>query len=300
MFASREVVVHYVGGGIDAPPLNDDDGDGVPDYVERVGGAADSAVAYYRRRGFAAIRPDTGGPDARPDLYVSRFTPGVFGSAIPHGSAAGGAFAAIANNLDPSAVRSLASLYGTVAHEVFHLVQFSYFPLNVAPDAPLWVLEGTAAAMETRVYPELDDIVATLQLRSWFAEPERSLASQTYAAQLFWGHVDVRFPRVLPAYLRRLGARASSDDGAVELTTTFTRVTGRQLAPIFHRFAVGAVCDHVDDFAGTRTLRPRATLTGIVAPLGLRLLRVRLPGAGRRSLVLSLESRSPGLSATLM
>ena len=39
----------------------------------------------------------------------------------------GGAFAVVSNNLDPSAERSFASVYATVAHELFHLVQFSYF-----------------------------------------------------------------------------------------------------------------------------------------------------------------------------
>ena len=72
-YASRRAVVHYVVLGLSAPPLNDDDADGVPDYVERVGDAADTAIAYYERRGFAHILADTGGPDARPDLYVSRF-----------------------------------------------------------------------------------------------------------------------------------------------------------------------------------------------------------------------------------
>ena len=58
--ASRHAVVHYVVLGVDAPPLNDDDADGVPDYVERVGDAADTAIAYYERRGFARILPDAG------------------------------------------------------------------------------------------------------------------------------------------------------------------------------------------------------------------------------------------------
>ena len=54
-YASRRAVVHYVVLGIDAPPLNDDDRDDVPDYVERVGAAADTAIEYFGRRGFAAI-----------------------------------------------------------------------------------------------------------------------------------------------------------------------------------------------------------------------------------------------------
>ena len=114
--------------GVDAPPLNDDDADGVPDYVERVGDAADTAIAYYERRGFARILPDAAGPDVRPDLYISRFAPGYFGVAFPAADAEGGAFVAVSNALDPSPATSLGSLYGTVAHELFHLMQFSYFP----------------------------------------------------------------------------------------------------------------------------------------------------------------------------
>ena len=60
----------------------------------------------------------------------------------------------------PSAQEALASVSATVAHELFHLVQFSYFPADgaAALPAPL-ILEGTAAALETRVAPELDDLV---------------------------------------------------------------------------------------------------------------------------------------------
>src|SRR5215217_4137091 len=161
-YVSRSAVVHYVVVGIDAPPLNDDDADGVPDYVERVADAADTSISYYERRGFARIAPDTGGPDARPDIYLSRFTPGYFGLALPAVDAQGGAFVAVSNALDPSPTESLGSLYGTVAHELFHLVQFSYFPATADPDLAAWAVEGMAAAMESRVYPELDDIVSSL------------------------------------------------------------------------------------------------------------------------------------------
>jgi hypothetical protein len=144
-YSTRRAVVHYVVSGIDAPPVNDDDSDGVPDYVERVGEAADRALAYYERRGFRPVRPDEGGPDDRPDVYVSRFSPGTFGVAFPAGEAEGGAFTVVANNLDPSPERSFASLYATVAHELFHLVQFSYFRPDADPAVPTWILEGTAA-----------------------------------------------------------------------------------------------------------------------------------------------------------
>ena len=56
-YSSGRAVVHYVLVGIDAPPLNDDDADSVPDYVERVGQAADRALTYYERRGFRPPLP---------------------------------------------------------------------------------------------------------------------------------------------------------------------------------------------------------------------------------------------------
>ena len=142
IYSSGRAVVHYVALGIDAPPLNDDDSDGVPDYVERVGDAVDRALAYYESRGFRRPLPDDAGPDHRPDIYVSRFAPGMLGVAFPGGRAEGGAFAVVSNNLDPSPERSFASVYATIAHELFHLVQFSYFGPGTDPAIPAWILEG--------------------------------------------------------------------------------------------------------------------------------------------------------------
>ena len=195
-YSSGRAVVHYVVVGIEAPPLNDDDADRVPDYVERVGQAADRALTYYERRGFRPPLPDEGGPDAKPDLYISRFSPGTLGVAFPDSRAQGGAFAVVSNNLDPSAERSFASVYATVAHELFHLVQFSYFGRS-EPVLPTWILEGSAAALETRVNPELDDLVSSIQLRSWFSATERSMTERSYGAQLLWRWLDREEPRFL-------------------------------------------------------------------------------------------------------
>jgi hypothetical protein len=173
-YSSKRIVVHYVVLGIDAPPLNDDDADGIPDYVEHVGAAADRALSYYERRGFLAPLADEGGPDARPDVYLSRFSPGTLGVAFPAAAAAGGAFAVVANNLDPSAGRSFASVYATVAHELFHLVQFSYFGARTQPSIPTWILEGTASALEARANPRLDDLVSAIQLRRWLSSTRQS------------------------------------------------------------------------------------------------------------------------------
>jgi hypothetical protein len=274
LFAARRVVVHYVGRGIDAPPLNDDDTDGIPDYVERVGEAAETAIAYFERRRFAPILPDTGGPDSRPDLYISRFTPGSFGVAFPAADAEQGAFVVVSNALDPSSGASLGSLYGTVAHELFHLVQFSYFPTSVDPPIPAWTLEGSAAAMEQRVFPELDDLASTLQLRRWFAAPSRSITSQSYGAQLLWRYLDQRSPNLLSAYLARLAACDIGNEGGAAFVATFRRVTGRLFAPTFLAFATGVAAGYGGSIMPYRALSDRGSYRAAIAPLAIHYIRL--------------------------
>jgi hypothetical protein len=296
-FGSRRAVVHYVVLGIDAPPLNDDDRDDVPDYVERVGAAADTAIDYYERRGFAAISADTGGPDARPDVYVSRFAPGSFGVAFPAADARGGAFVVVSNALDPSAESSLGSLYGTVAHELFHLVQFSYFSPAEEPSIPAWVLEGAAAAMEDRVFPELDDIVSSLQLRRWFAQPHRRLTAQSYGSQLFWRYVDEREPRLLPAYLERLAAPRPGN-AAPALAAMYARVAGRPFAPVFGHFASWVAGEFAGRVTPVRSLRTGVRASGRVAPLAIHFVRLshtaRTVRVTRGELLYELRGESPG------
>lgn len=293
-YASQRVVVHYVVLGIDAPPLNDDDGDGIPDYVERVGEAADTAIAYYERRGFVPIRPDRGGPDTRPDLYVTRFAPGYFGLSIPAGDAIGGAFTAVSNSLDPSPERSFASLYATVAHELFHLVQFSYFAPGQGVPLPGWVLEGTAAAVEGSVYPEVADIVSDLQLRHWFAAPQIPLTAQSYGAQLLWRYLELHDRRVLPAFLASLAASRPSSYAA-RLGEVYGRVTQRSFATAFADFATWVAETDESQITPLESLGVHHRETGRVAPLAIDYLRV--PRA-TRALTVRFAHGSAGVELT--
>jgi len=294
-YPSRRAVVHYVVLGIDAPPLNDDDGDGVPDYVERVGDAADTAIAYYERRGFVPIKPDQGGPDARPDLYITRFAPGYFGLSVPASDAVGGAFAAISNSLDPSPERSLGSLYATVAHELFHLVQFSYFPPEQSAPLPSWVLEGMAAAAENSVYPQVADIVSTLQLRPWFAAPQTTLTAQSYGAQLLWRYLDMHDPRVVPAFLASVAASLPSSFAA-RLAEVYGRVVPRSFANAFADFATWVAENDGTQITPLESLALRGRATGRVAPLAIHYLR--LP-RNTRSVTLRFARAAAGAELTI-
>jgi hypothetical protein len=294
-YASRRAHVHYVVLGVDAPPLNDDDDDGVPDYVERIGDAADKAIAYYERRGFAPIRRDQGGPDTRPDLYVTRFTPGCFGLSIPASDAVGGAFVVISNSLDPSPERSLGSLYGTVAHELFHLVQFSYFTPEQGAPLPGWVLEGMAAAAEDSVYPELADIVSTLQLRPWFAAPQITLTAQSYGAQLLWRYLERHDRRVMPAFLASVaGSRPSSF--AARLAAVYGGVAPHGFASAFTDFATWVAENDGRQITPLESLPLRGHATGRAAPLAIHYLR--LP-RDTRSVTLRFARAAAGVELTV-
>ena len=283
-YSSERVVVHYVVLGIDAPPLNDDDADGFPDYVERIGEAADRALACYQRRGFRAPLADEGGPDTRPDLYVSRFSPGMLGVAFPAAEAAGGAFAVVSDNLDPSAERSFASADATVAHELFHLVQFSYFAGEAEPSLPTWILEGTASAMETRANPDLDDLVSTIQLRRWFSSTERSITTQSYGAQLLWRQLDSEQPKLLPALFRRLAARPFAGEGEGAVAATYARIAGEPFQPAFQRLAVSVAADYGNAIDPAFSLRPGTIRRRHVEPLAVHYVRPVLPRGGAYSI----------------
>ena len=289
-FAPQSVVVHYVVTGIDAPPLNDDDRDGVPDYVEQVAEVAETAITYYSARAFTAIRPDRGGPDSRPDVYISRFRPGTFGVAIPASRGEGGAFVVVSDALDPSCTQSLGSLCGTVAHELFHLVQFSY---AAEEDEivlwPSWVLEGSAAALEKQVFTDLDDIVERLQLHPWWERTWRPISGESYGAQLLWRYLDKRYPPFLHVYLTRLArARpAGLGQGRRLFSETFGRVNGRPFGLVFGDFAASTGMKYRDDVRELGAISTGGARRATIAPFAIHFLRLQVPSGSRYTITLA-------------
>src|SRR5947208_17085543 len=82
--ASPYVVVHYTRTGADHPRfMKDDDGDNVPNYIEKLAAAANKAWLWYGHNGFKAPLPDTGGPDAKLDIYVKALPSASSGARFP-------------------------------------------------------------------------------------------------------------------------------------------------------------------------------------------------------------------------
>ena len=207
-YTGKRVVVHYVTVGPDAPPLDDADADGFPDYVEKIAVAADRALGKFERLGFRSPLPDTGGPDARPDIYVKRLKRGTPGIAVAHTDSDRGAFLLVGTRLNRRAVLAPTSLRLTVAHELFHLVQYAYTPDG---GLPRWITEGTAAAAEAIAFPQTGETNWLRRVGGWLDEPWRSLHSKRFSCErcyggtLWWLALHQDDPGLLPAYLDRLG-----------------------------------------------------------------------------------------------
>jgi hypothetical protein len=238
-YVTARAVVHYVATGPQAPPLTDADGNGIPDYVQQVGADADVALAYYEQHGFRQPLPDTAGPDTKPDIYVDTLATGVFGLTLTESQAEGGTFVLVSPNLDVSTTNPHGSVDITVAHELFHVIQFSYFAND---QIPLWAAEGSAAALSMLVFPRVEDLVMTDYLDSWLRSPwlplydERKSCVHCYGGAWWWLYLADLSPKILPRYFARLQA----DDRRGKST----RVGVSQLDAALKESGVGSL-DHV-------------------------------------------------------
>jgi hypothetical protein len=206
-YVGARAVVHYVTTGPDAPPLNDDNDNGYPDYVEQVSLAADTALLYYERHGFKLFLADTAGPDTKPDIYIDDLPAGVFGLTLPQ-TAEGGTFVIVSPRLD-SRQKTLGSLPITVAHELFHVIQFSYV---VSGKLPVWAAEGSASAFSMLVFPKVEDLSMTNFLSGWLFQPwlplydERFDCAHCYGGAWWWLYLAHLNSGILPRYFALLEA----------------------------------------------------------------------------------------------
>jgi hypothetical protein len=166
--------VHWVDQGLDAPNLKDTNGDGVPDYVERV-----LAVAEHVHRvenvklGWREPLSDgaIGGGHGKTDIYLAEIGGELFGYAAPdQGQAVHGreprhlhGYLVIDNDYEPFEFPHTEpghDIKVTLAHEYNHILQFGY----EAYEDP-WFAESTAVWMEDQVYNGINDYLR--YVRKW-------------------------------------------------------------------------------------------------------------------------------------
>jgi uncharacterized protein DUF6055 len=184
---SRHFCVHWVDQGLDAPEPTDRDGDGVPDYVERVLRVAERVHEVENGKlGWREPRSDgrQGGRNGKTDVYISQIGGELFGYAAPdrgqatrqhriprrlHG------YLVLDNDYSAfefPGTKPLSDLQVTFAHEYNHIVQFGY---DAYQDP--WFAEATATWMEDQVYNGINDYLR--YVRRWVKLCETPLTANS-------------------------------------------------------------------------------------------------------------------------
>jgi uncharacterized protein DUF6055 len=164
---STHFCVHWVDQGLDAPSLADRNGDGVPDFVDKVLRVAEHAHAVENGKlGWREPKSDghQGGGNGKTDVYLAQIGGELFGYAAPdrgqatkqhriprrlHG------YLVLDNDYSAfefPGTKPLDDLEVTVAHEYNHILQFGY---DAYQDP--WFAESSATWMEDQVYNGIDD-----------------------------------------------------------------------------------------------------------------------------------------------
>ncbi len=179
--------IHWVAEGIDAPKLADGDGDGVPDYVDRVQAVAEHVYEIENRRlGWRPPKSDgrKGGGSGKTDVYLDQVGGALFGYAAPdRGQEREGhplprrlhGYLVIDNDYDPREFPGTTpqhDLEVTFAHEYTHILQFGY---DAYQDA--WFAEATAVWMEDQVYDGINDYLR--YVRRWVKHYDTPLTANS-------------------------------------------------------------------------------------------------------------------------
>jgi hypothetical protein len=161
--------VHWVGSTVDAPNLSDSNGNGIPDYVERVGAVAETAnsvengmLQWRSPKGDGTLG---GGAPDHTDIYLVQLGgTGAYGYTSPDPGQRGRSLSAylvidndFATNEFPGYASPELPLDVTLAHEYNHVLQFNYDALE-----DTWMFESTAVWMEDQVFTDINDYLQYL------------------------------------------------------------------------------------------------------------------------------------------
>lgn len=154
---SGKFEIIYYTSGQDSVSQEDNDSNGIPDYVERVAESADSS---YRHEVL-----NIGYPDPIPDGELYRVfienAGGAYGYTSTSSAYPGGTFIVVNNSFDGFPINThpdgntVGAIYATVAHEFKHSIQ--YIQNNWSGESDLW-LEMDATLMEEVVYDDVNEI----------------------------------------------------------------------------------------------------------------------------------------------
>jgi Family of unknown function (DUF6055) len=246
---SRHFCVHWVAEGIDAPDLDDRDGDGVPNFVEQVLRVAERVHEVENEElGWREPKSDgrRGGRRGKTDIYLSQIGGELFGYAAPDRGQATGehriprrlhGYLVLDNDYSAfefPGTDAAEDLRVTLAHEYNHILQFGY---DAYQDP--WFAEASATWMEDQVFNGIDDYLRYVRrwVRRWDT-PLTASSIKEYGSAV-WNQWLAR--RYGPEIVRQAWARAiglSPGGFSVRAYDSAIRAAGRSdLGHDFARFA---------------------------------------------------------------
>lgn len=192
--------IHYSISGDNAVSAIDNNGNGIPDYIEQIGAAFDYVKSVTcSSRGFRQPLLDKGKNTF--DVYVYNLK-GVYGMTNSLSfykdkhrvKNRASCYISIDNNYAPSKgfkKEREDCMKVTAAHEFFHAVQYAY---NVYADK--WWKEASATWNEDEIYSGINDYVQ--YIKNFFSSPQNTLEKSNYGGVVFakylsekWGGYDI-------------------------------------------------------------------------------------------------------------
>ena len=174
-YGTTHFLIHYTLTGEDAVASTDDNGDGVPDYIELLGSILESAwQVEIEELGWSHPPEDRGeGGDNRVDIYITnllsfgiagyvdssggRVGDNPFTTEIEHRSAY--SYMGLDNDyseaeeVDDSPNAALNLMQTTIVHELNHVIQAGYDE----GDPHTWLYESTSMWIEDQIYDDVND-----------------------------------------------------------------------------------------------------------------------------------------------
>lgn len=256
----KYVCVHWVSKGADRPSKADKNKNKIPDWVETTRRTADQVIKNYVKSGYRKPRSDktskNHGPNGKLDIYLADLGKyGYYGYCDTDDPArkkkrAVSAYCVIDNNFSRKEFRGnpLNSLRVTLAHELFHAVQFGY---DYREDR--WLMEGTATWMEEQLYDSINDNRQFLRARSPLSDPAASMdrfdptsSPAQYGVWSFFEYLSTKYPArrgKLPAIVRDIWKYADNSTSkrprqwSAKAVNTVLNQRGTTLAAAFAEFS---------------------------------------------------------------
>ena len=169
--------IHYDLSGLDSPNLDDSNLNGLPDYIEEVGIAADYVDSILVDvMNFLPVNPDD---DGVYDIYVEDLGVGYYGvnnlDFNSLGEHVGSSYIKIDNKYEEGDyyTSGLDAMKVTVAHEFFHAIQRSY-QLQFTTES-LFFFEMSSTWIEDIIYPNVNDYIDSGWLSTFYNNPNKDI-----------------------------------------------------------------------------------------------------------------------------